>query len=110
MKKLLSLLLVTLFSLPMLAAEWKDVPVVDVQCSARAKADPDTHTKQCATKCAKSGFGIFTADGKFLKFDDGGNKKFMDELSKTTKNDHLRVDVKGEQSGDTIKVESVKLT
>jgi hypothetical protein len=110
MKRLLAVLLVALFSLPMLAAEWKDAPVVDVQCSARSKADPDSHTKQCALSCSKSGFGIYTSDGKFLKFDAKGNGAVMDALKKTDKKDHLRVNVKGEQSGDMIKVESLSLT
>lgn len=110
MKKLLAVLLVAFFSLPMLAAEWKNVPVVDVQCSSRMKADPDSHTKECAMKCAKSGFGIYTSDGQFLKFDAKGNAEIMDALKKTSKSDHLRVNVKGEQSGDTIKVESLSLS
>jgi hypothetical protein len=109
MKKLSTLLLIALFSLPVFAAEWKDVPVVDVQCSSRVKADPDSHTKQCALACANSGFGIYTPDGKFLKFDAKGNQQVMNALKSTDKKDHLRVNVKGEQAGDTIKVESLNL-
>ena len=103
-------MLVALFTLPLMAAEWKNVPVIDVQCSARAKADPDAHTKECATRCAKGGFGIYTADGNFLKFDAKGNDAVLEQIKKSDKKDHLRVNVKGEQSGDTIKVESVSLT
>lgn len=110
MKKIFAVMLVAMFSLPMLAAEWKDAPVVDVQCSARSKADPAAHTKECAMKCAKSGFGIYTPDGKFLKFDAKGNEEVMDALKKTDKKDNLKVNVKGEQSGDTIKVESLSLS
>ena len=110
MKKLLAVMLFALFTLPLMAAEWKNVPVTDVQCSARAKADPDSHTKECATKCAKSGFGIYTSDGKFLKFDQKGNDAVLDQIKKSDKKDHLRVNVKGEEAGDTIKVESVSLT
>lgn len=110
MKKVSTLLLIALFSLPMFAAEWKDAPVTDISCSSKAKANPDAHTKACAMQCAKSGFGIFTQDGKFLKFDAKGNQEMMDALKKSNKTDHLRVDVKGEQSGDTIKVESLSLT
>lgn len=110
MKKLVAVLVLALFSLPVFAAEWKDAPVVDVQCSARVKADPDSHTKDCAMKCAKSGFGIYTSDGKFLKFDSKGNDEMVAALKKSDKKDHLRVNVKGEQSGDTIKVQSVSLT
>src|ERR1700750_1448232 len=110
MKKLFALMLLIVFSLPLLAEEWKNAPVTDAQCAARTKADPDSHTKQCAMKCSKAGFGIVTQDGKFLKFDDKGNKEMMDALDKTDKNDHIRVDVKGEQAGDVIKVESLKLS
>jgi hypothetical protein len=110
MKKLLVLMLLTVFSLPMLAAEWKDAALVDVQCSRKSQANPDAHTRQCALGCAKSGFGIYTSDGKFLKFDAKDNDEVMNELKKTDKADHLRVNVKGEQSGDTIKVESVSLS
>jgi hypothetical protein len=110
MKRLLTLLLLAVFALPALATEWKDAAVVDVQCSNRVKANPDAHTKECAMKCAKGGFGIYTSDGKFLKFDEAGNQKMMDALGKTSKNDHLHVNVKGELSGDTIKVESLSLS
>ena len=110
MKKLLTLTLMAAFSLPMLAAEWKDAALVDVQCSTKAKADPDSHSRQCALGCSKSGFGIYTSDGKFLKLDTKGNEQAMEALKKTDKKDHLRVNVKGQQSGDTIKVESLSLT
>ena len=110
MKKLFIILLIAFFSLPVLAADWKNAPVVDVQCSARVKADPDSHTRECAMKCAKGGFGIYTSDGKFLKFDSKGNDEFLNALKKTDKKDHLRVNVTGEQSGDTIKVQSLSLT
>ncbi len=110
MKKLFALTLMTMLALPVLAAEWKDAALVDVQCSAKAKADPDSHSRQCAMGCAKSGFGIYTSDGKFLKLDSKGNEQAMEALKKTDKKDHLRVNVKGEQSGDTIKVESLSLT
>ena len=110
MKRLLALLLLALFSMPVLAAEWKDAPMVDVQCSARVKGSPDAHTKECAMRCAKGGFGIYTSDGKFLKFDAKGNQEVIDALKKTDKTDHIRVNVKGELSGDTIKVESLSLS
>jgi len=110
MKKLLAVLAVALFSLPMFAAEWKDAPIVDVQCSTKAKADPGSHTKQCSLGCSKSGFGIYTSVGKFLKLDAKGNEAVMDALKKTDKKDHLRVNVKGDLAGDTIKVESLSLS
>jgi hypothetical protein len=39
---------------------YKDVSVVDVNCSTKVAAEPDSHTRACALKCAGSGFGIVT--------------------------------------------------
>jgi hypothetical protein len=67
------------------------------------------HTRQCALGCEDSGFGIVTADQKFLKFDADGNSKIAAALKASDKKDHLRVNVTGDVDGDTIKVTSVKL-
>lgn len=111
MKILASLLAVGLMATPALAATqtFTDVSIVDVACSKKAAADADAHTKACALTCQKSGFGIVTADKKFLKFDADGNAKIIEELKATDKTDHLRVNVTGDVQGDTIKVASVKL-
>jgi len=111
MRKLASLfLLLGLFALPALAAEtYKDVPVVDVNCSKKAASAPDSHTRECALKCAASGFGIVTQDQKFLKFDADGNAKITEALKASDKKDHLRVDVSGDVQGDTLKVTSIQL-
>jgi hypothetical protein len=54
---------------PALAAmtSYQNVPVLDVSCSKKAAADPDSHTRDCALTCARSGFGIVTKDQQFLK-------------------------------------------
>jgi len=112
MKKVTSfLVLVGLCAVPALAAaeDYKDVPVVDVNCSKKVAADPDSHPRACALKCAASGFGIVTKDKQFLKFDAEGNKKVVEALKASEKKDHLRVDVSGEAQGDTLKVTSIKL-
>jgi hypothetical protein len=88
---------------------YKDVPVVDVNCSTKVTADPDSHTRACAFKCEKSGFGIVTQDKHFLKFDAEGNSKIVEALKASDKKDHLRVDVNGDVQGDTLKVTSIKL-
>ena len=80
-----------------------------MSCSKKAAADADAHTRTCALQCQKSGFGILTADKKFLKFDEAGNEKILAELKATDKKDHLRVNVSGDVNGDTLKVASVKL-
>ncbi len=110
MKKVLLLLLVFVFALPLMAEEFKNAAVVDVQCSSKMAKNPDAHTKSCALQCQKGGFGIYTSDGKFLKFDSSGNQKLLDALKATDKTDHLRVNVKGDVAGDTIKVQSLSMS
>jgi hypothetical protein len=112
MKIFASLLALGLMATPALAATktFNDVSVVDVACSKRqAATDADAHTRECALACEKSGFGVVTADKKFLKFNAEGNTKMLEALKASDKTDHLRVDVSGDVDGDTIKVTSVKL-
>lgn len=98
-------------ALPFLCAAetWTSVPMVDVACSAKAKANPDAHTRECALECAKSGFGIVTAAGEFLKFDAKGNEQAAAALKSTPNKDHLRVTVTGERAGGAIKVQSLRM-
>jgi hypothetical protein len=112
MRKLASFfVLLGLAAMPAMAAveSYKDVPVVDVNCSKKVAADPDSHTRACALKCEASGFGILTKDKQFLKFDADGNAKVVEALKASDKKDHLRVDVSGDVQGDTLKVTSIKL-
>ena len=111
MRKISFLVILALFALPALAAAetYKNVSVVDVNCSAKVAAAPDSHTRACALKCAASGFGIITQDKKFIKFDAEGNTKITEALKGSEKKDHLRVDVSGDVEGDTLKVTSIKL-
>ena len=111
MRVLAFLLMAGLMVTPALAATktFNDVSVVDVACSKKVAATADTHTRECALACKDSGFGIVTADKKFLKFDADGNAKVLEQLKSSDKTDHLRVNVSGDVDGDTIKVTSVKL-
>ena len=111
MRRLLLLAAVALFSLPQLAAAktFKDVPVVDSNCSKRVASAPDSHTRDCALKCAGSGFGILTSDNQYLKFDAEGNRQILQQLKASHQTDHLRVNVDGDVHGDTLTVKSVKL-
>jgi len=104
-------LLFGMCAMPALAAveTYKDVPVVDVNCSTKVAGEPDSHTRACALKCAASGFGIVTQDKRFLKFDAEGNTKIVEALKASDKKDHLRVEVSGDVQGDTLKVISIKL-
>jgi hypothetical protein len=60
MRKLaLLFVLFGLCSMPAFAAveTYRDVPVVDVNCSKKVAANPDSHTRARALKCAASGSG-----------------------------------------------------
>jgi hypothetical protein len=100
-----------LLALPLAAAAetWKDVSVIDTACLAKVKADPDKHTTECALKCSKSGYGLLTTDGSYLKFDAGGNEKTLAALEATKKTDHLRATVVGDRDGETIRVTSIAI-
>lgn len=91
------------------ADSWTNVSLVDANCANKVKADPDSHPRSCAIKCAANGYGVYTADGKYLKFDAAGSEKALALLNATEQNDHLRVDVKGKLDGETIHVESIAL-
>ena len=89
--------------------------LMDKMCSAKAvsggqKAAAD-HTTECALMpgCQKSGFGVFTADNRFLTFDAAGNTKALEALKATKKKENLKVQVTGDVQGDTVKVASLKL-
>jgi hypothetical protein len=97
-------------AVPALAAEtWKGVSLVDTQCASRVKSDPDAHTTKCALQCSKNGFGIYAADGTWLKLDEAGNKLAEAAIKGTKQTDHIRATVTGERQGDTIKVATLTL-
>ena len=111
MIKKLSLLLILALALPLLAAaeDWSNVSIIDANCSAKFKADPDSHPRACVLKCARSGYGILDKDGNYLTFDDKGNQEALKALQSSNKKDHLRVNVSGKKEGNTIRVESLKM-
>jgi hypothetical protein len=78
--------------------------VVDVMCRGKDLAG---HTRECALSCAKSGYGLVQADGKFLKFDESGNARTMAALKKLTRDKDLKAKVAGTLEGDVLKVESI---
>jgi hypothetical protein len=97
------------------AAEWEGV-LIDKMCSMKAMQEGGQkaaamHKRDCALMpdCVKSGYGVVTADNKFLAFDAEGNQKVAKALKGSKKADNIRVRVSGEQSGDTIQVKSLKL-
>ena len=95
------------------AAEVQGI-LIDKMCSSKALKDASfaaKHDTQCALAppCMKSGYGVFTADGKYITFDDAGNAKAMAALKATKKTDDLKVMVMGDVTGSTMKVASLKL-
>jgi hypothetical protein len=88
--------------------------LMDKMCSASAAKDAGfaaKHDVKCALEsaCMKSGYGVYTTDGKFLTFDAAGNAKAVVALKATKKVDNLKVSVMGDVTGSTIKVASVML-
>lgn len=92
-------------SMTALAESWSGT-VIDVMCKGR---EPVDHTRQCAIGCSKSGFGVLTPDGRFIRFDDAGNAKSLAVLKASKKEKDLRVKVTGSRDGDVIKVDSIEL-
>ena len=89
--------------------------LMDKMCSLSAVKEGQkfamSHDTKCALSpdCAKSGYGVFTSDGKFMTFDAAGNAKAAAALKATKKADNLMVTVDGDVTGSTINVASLKL-
>lgn len=109
--RLTVLVLALLVALPgaVWAETWTNVSLVDVNCSTKVKDDPDAHPRSCALKCASSGYGIFTADGKYVKLDADGSKQALELLKASDRTDHLRVNLTGEMVDGAIKVASIEM-
>ncbi|HLJ87358.1 MAG TPA: hypothetical protein VKZ53_11085 [Candidatus Angelobacter sp.] len=114
MKKL-ALILFAAIALNALAAESAVKGfLVDASCNAEEGQEPNfgaRHTKSCLKmdECIRSGYGVFTADKKFIKFTKEGDeqvKKFIGTLSKDS---DIRVTVTGEVSGDRMTVSKIEL-
>jgi hypothetical protein len=78
--------------------------VVDQMCAKSmakkgdAMARAAKHTKECALEeaCASSGFGLFYEDGKWVKFDEKGDKLALGMFEKSKKEKDFMADVVGE--------------
>ena len=105
--KRFALAIILVLPLTATAATWENAPLVDHMCVDKVKASPDDHKTSCLIQCAGSGYGILE-NGKWLKFDKAGNDMALAALKATSKKDHVRVNVSGDLSGDTIHV--AKLT
>lgn len=111
MKQLLAgVALVAWMAVPAAAASktWTGVYLMPTMCSNEGEK-PDDHEKGCALSCSKSGGLGIVADGKFLKFDDGGTQMAVKALEATKQTKGIKVTVTGDLSGETIKVASLKV-
>ena len=95
----------SLLSVAAFAETWNGT-LVDVMCKDK---DISAHTKNCALGCAKSGFGLVTGDGRFMKFDESGNAKALAALKATSKEKDLKAKVEGTLDGDTVQVSSIAI-
>src|SRR6266498_5824439 len=96
---------VSLLSIGAFAESWSGT-LVDVMCKGKDLAG---HTTKCAVSCAKSGYGLVLADGKFVKFDEAGNAKALATLKASNKENDLKAKVSGTLDGDTVMVSSIEL-
>ncbi len=66
------------------------------------------HGTVCALmeSCKQSGFGLIL-DGKFLNFDEAGNKMALAIFQNTESQNNVQVDVTGNFSGDKVRVKSI---
>ena len=88
-----------------MAESWTGT-LVDTMCKGK---DLAAHSKDCAIKCAKGGYGIVLSDGKFVKFDESGNAKALAALTKSTKDKDLKATVSGTLDGETLKVDTISM-
>lgn len=106
MKKfLMTTLAVCALSTGAFAESWSGT-LVDVMCKGKDLAG---HTTKCAVACAKGGYGLVLSDGKFVKFDEGGNAKALAALKSTGKDKDLKAKISGALDGDTVIVSSIEL-
>ena len=110
MKKAALVILALALALPLSAETWKNVSLMDGGCAKKkdVMANPEKHSRSCAMKCAKAGYGA-VVDGKFVKFDEKGNDMAKKALKKSDKKDHLRATVSGELKDGVIHVSSLHL-
>ncbi len=89
--------------------------LMDKMCAPTAiKGGQDVamkHARTCnlTANCSKSGYGVFTADNKYISLDEAGNAMALKALKASTKKDDMKVTVNGTLEGDTIKVTDLKL-
>jgi len=87
--------------------------LVDLACGTENASKPGfgaKHTKSCLQMpdCAKSGYGVLTADQKIIKFDPAGNKKASEFIAASNKENDFKVSVTGAVNGDKMSVSNIE--
>jgi hypothetical protein len=82
----------------------KDAKLEPAQATEKAMK----HSKDCALEdmCKADGYGIIS-NGKFIKFDETGDKLASAYFDKSNKEDNFLVDVEGSMDGNILKVASI---
>jgi len=129
MKRLLAVSLITIFIVALIVAQEKMKTkeeqtkshstvgyLVDQMCGKkmvmvdvkRSDAKAARHTKDCALEeaCSAEGYGLVTG-GKFYKFDTSGDIKAKQYLSAITKENNIKVEVRGTMNNEKLVVESI---
>ncbi len=121
MKKTLALLvpLMLLYAMASMAVPPSQVEgiIVDQACAAGHLTDGKgytagkDHTRDCAlmADCVKSGYGVFTPDGKYLKFDAAGNQKAEAAIRASDKQSDIHVKVTGEEKDGVLAVDNLSI-
>ena len=88
---------------------------VDENTTRTTKTTTETSKTECPVTTTTTSFGIMTADGKYIPFDQGSNTKVIEVMKANkdwSKNVESRQPVKimvvGNQRGDVIVLESIK--
>jgi hypothetical protein len=129
MKKLLTVILITIFSIALIIAQEKMLTkekrtsthsitgyLVDKMCGEKmimtdvkkSDAKAARHTKDCALDeaCSAEGYGLVTG-GKFYKFDVSGDIKAKEYLKATLKENNIKVEVIGTMNGEKLIVTAI---
>lgn len=99
------LLISTFSTVAALADTWTG-SLVDVMCKGKDLAN---HTKSCNLSCAAGGYGLVLSDGKFIKFNEGGNARALAAIKATAKEKDLKAKVTGTLDGEVIRVTAIEI-
>jgi hypothetical protein len=102
---------------------WSGALVDATRMDCGAEAEHAVKPGTCPVSMCTASFGLMLADGKFVKFDEGGNSKAVEALRKSSKASKIvfnywrtgktasaiKARVTGTLTSDTLNVESVKI-